>query len=141
MNRKMTTPFALAIAGAAVFASHAARAQADDTDPSSEPQRVPVAQVFERLDSNDDGRLSRAEAQAAPRIAELYSSLDTSETLEAHARESGAAGITLEQFEAGLQAADTGGVVGSPVSGGETLLVYPDGTHERVKGTGYNSGN
>ena len=91
--------------------------------------------LFERLDSDGDGMLSQAEAQANPRVSELYESLDTSNTLEEHARNS-QPGISRDQFEAGMAAAETSGAVGPAAAGGETYKVYPDGSREQVEGTG-----
>jgi len=98
------------------------------TDPS-------LSTLFERLDTDSDGMLSQAEADANPRVSELYESLDTSNTLEEHARNS-QPGISPDQFEAGMTAADSSGAVGPAASGGETYKVYPDGSSEQVEGTG-----
>ncbi len=95
-----------------------------------------LAAQFKQLDSNSDGLLSENEARASSRVSELYESLDTSGTIEADARNNQPGGITYDQFEAGMTAADKSGSVGPAASGGETFKVYPDGTSERVEGTG-----
>lgn len=97
---------------------------------------IQISDKFRQLDANGDGLLSREEAQADTTIGALYDSFDTSGTIEKQARNKRPGGITEEQFEAGLQATASGGTIGPAASGGETLLVYPDGTMERVKGSG-----
>lgn len=88
--------------------------------------------LFNQLDANGDGYLSRAEASAAQPIADMYDSMDTNDTLEKQARH-GNAGIDYAQFKAGIEAARSSGAFGPPVSGGQTYLVYPDGHRELVK--------
>jgi hypothetical protein len=86
---------------------------------------------FNALDRNGDGVLSRAEASASETVADLYESLDTSETIEADAKQGTPNGITREQFEAGMQARSSGsGSVGPAVSGGETYTIMRDGTRK-----------
>ena len=102
---------------------------------------IEISEKFRQLDRNGDGLLSRSEAEADYTIGALYDSFDTSATIEGGSSESAGSGITLEQFEAGMQALASGGVIGPSASGGETILVFPDGTMERVKGTGIQPGN
>lgn len=90
---------------------------------------------FHQLDTNDDGRLSRVEAQADPRIADLYDSLDTSSTMERNSSNAAVAGgISLDQFTAGMEAAMEGGVVGPAVSGGGTYIQMRDGSLRKADG-------
>ena len=72
----------------------------------------------------DDGTLTRAEAEANPRVAEIYDSLDTGENIENPSTNAPAEGINFNQFEAGMTADREGkGTVGLAASGGET---HPD---------------
>lgn len=88
--------------------------------------------LFDQLDANGDGYLSRAEAGAAQPIADMYDSMDTNDTLEKQAKH-GNAGIDYAQFKAGIEAARSSGAFGPAASGGQTYLVYPDGHRERIK--------
>ena len=115
-------------AGASTQASGPTTAEADVV--------TSLADKFAELDTDRNGLLSAAEAEADPTVGAAYESFDTTNTIEDSASNARAGGITLEQFEAGMQAAARSGAIGPPVSGGETYLVYPDGTMERVKGTG-----
>ena len=132
------TPTILALAVLATGAI-AAQSETHTNALSTAGAETSLNDKFNQLDRNDDGMLTRAEAQRDPTIASVYASFDTSATLEAQAKHPDAEGITREQFEAGMQAAASGGVVGAPVSGGETYRIYPDGTIEIVEGTGVNS--
>ncbi|MES1927122.1 EF-hand domain-containing protein [Salinisphaera sp. T31B1] len=93
-----------------------------------------VAAQFRSLDTNGDGVISRSEASKDPALAKAYDSFDTSATMEADARQNGpVGGITLEQYEAGMQAAHSNaGVVGDSVSGGQTYIMMKDGS-KRLK--------
>ena len=88
--------------------------------------------LFDQLDANGDGYLSRAEASAAQPIADMYDSMDTNATLEKQAKH-GNAGIDYAQFKAGIEAARSSGAFGPAVSGGQTYLVYPDGHRVQIK--------
>ena len=89
---------------------------------------------FSALDRNGDGVLSRAEASASDTVADLYDSLDTSDTIEQDASQGTPNGITREQFQAGMQARGSGsGSVGPAVSGGETYTIMRDGSRNSRK--------
>lgn len=137
MLSKIATTLSLAILTSTSFAvladSTSARIDAARADGTGD---VEISEKFQQLDRNGDGLLSRSEAEADYAIGNLYDSFDTSATIE-KGSENSAEGITEEQFEAGMQALAKGsGAIGPAVSGGETILIYPDGTMERVKGTG-----
>lgn len=86
---------------------------------------------FDALDTNGDGRLSRAEAQSSSRVSALYDSMDTAGTIEDRAEQSATDGITRDQFQAGMQAAASGsGSIGPAVSGGETYTMMRDGSRK-----------
>lgn len=91
---------------------------------------MPVNMQFNLLDSNGDGAISRAEAQASPELTALYASFDTSATIEDDARQTRVNGITRAQFRAGLEALGEG-VVGPAVSGGGTYILMEDGSKVR----------
>ncbi|MFC3105229.1 hypothetical protein [Salinisphaera aquimarina] len=129
MFKNSLTVLALALLAGSGFATQAAAADDASTD---------LAARFAQLDSNGDGLLSRTEAEADSTLSDMYDSLDTSPTIEDSATNAKPGGITLDQFESGMEAAQSGGTVGPAASGGETFKVYPDGTHERVEGTGIN---
>lgn len=84
--------------------------------------------LFKQLDANGDGLLSRQEAAAVPSIANAYDSFDTQSTIQQPDDNAHPAGITLQQFQAGMQAANRSGAFGPAVSGGQTYLQYPDGS-------------
>lgn len=131
------TLFVLAAAPCAVMAdTMKTDAGTSGAASSGDTGDIKMSNKFRQLDTNGDGLLSREEAQADSAIGSLYDSFDTSGTMEKHARNTRPGGITEEQFEAGLQTTASGGTIGPAASGGETLLVYPDGTMERVKGSG-----
>lgn len=88
--------------------------------------------LFDQLDANGDGYLSRAEASAVEPIANMYDSMDTNATLEKQAKHSNP-GIDYAQFKAGIEAARSSGAFGPAVSGGQTYLVYPDGHRVQIK--------
>jgi len=95
-----------------------------DTDASAQTQ-------FNALDRNGDGVLSRAEASASDTVSQLYDSLDTRETIEHDAKQGMPDGITREQFQAGIQARESGsGSFGPAVSGGETYTIMRDGSRK-----------
>ncbi|MES1926605.1 hypothetical protein [Salinisphaera sp. T31B1] len=119
MLKQITIVSLVAIAGTAL-------AQGDDS----------ASAMFQRLDSNGDGVISQSEAEADARVSRLYDTLDTRGTIENSAANANAEGITQAQFEAGMTAAQRSGAVGPAASGGETYKVYPDGSQERVEGTG-----
>ncbi|MES1938281.1 hypothetical protein C27AD_18068 [Salinisphaera hydrothermalis C27AD] len=97
--------------------------------------------LFDQLDANGDGYLSRAEASAVEPIANMYDSMDTNATLEKQAKHSNP-GIDYAQFKAGIEAARSSGAFGPAVSGGQTYLVYPDGHRVQVKpGANPNAGD
>ena len=136
MRSKITTALSIAVlvsVAASSFAQSTSSVEAARADGTGD---IRIADKFDQLDRNDDGLLSREEAQADYEIGNLYDSFDTSATIENAAKNSSADGITHEQFEAGMQALAKGGTIGPAASGGETILVFPDGTMERVKGTG-----
>ena len=87
--------------------------------------------LFDQLDANGDGYLSRAEASAVEPIANMYDSMDTNATLEKQAKHSNP-GIDYAQFKAGIEAARSSGAFGPAVSGGQTYLVYPDGHRVQI---------
>ncbi|WP_348766028.1 hypothetical protein [uncultured Salinisphaera sp.] len=90
---------------------------------------------FDALDTNGDGVLSRAEAEANPRVSALYDSMDTADTIEDRDKQSMPDGISREQFQAGMQAASSGsGSFGPAVSGGETYTIMRDGTRQLKQG-------
>lgn len=92
-----------------------------------------LAAKFKQLDSDHDGKLSRAEAKADPKVGKVYDSLDTDSTIEKN--KSGAAktsGINKEQFTSGMKAAMKGGAVGPAASGGGTYTQMKDGTQDKV---------
>ena len=86
-----------------------------------------LKQQFSALDANGDGRISRQEASANPQMNSLYDSLDTNSTMRKKSDQA-ASGISFDQYEAGMQAASHGGVVGPAVSGGETYTLMKDGS-------------
>lgn len=86
---------------------------------------------FDALDRNGDGLLSRAEASASDTVSRLYESLNTRDTIENEAKKARPAGITRAQFQAGMQARQSGsGSVGPAVSGGQTYTLMRDGTRK-----------
>lgn len=99
---------------------------------------------FHKLDTNNDGVLSPSEAKANPRVAKLYDSMDTNASIKSdpHAKKSdeSSAGITLNQFKAGMHAA-TGGAAGPAVSGGETYTVMKNGTKRVISNSEQKAGN
>lgn len=113
----------MAIAGGAMAAGSGT--SSDNTSSSSRSSSL-VAE-FHRLDTNHNGILTRREAQADPKVARIYGSLDTNNTIQKAAKNDGRNGITLSQFVAGMEAARHGGVVGKPVSGGGTYVMMKDG--------------
>lgn len=126
----------LIVAGA-LAAGATAVTQAAETDANGADATISLETLFERLDSDDDGTLSRAEAEANPRVAEIYDSLDTRENIENPSSNAPADGVNFDQFEAGMTADRDGkGTVGPAASGGETYLVYPDGSRERIDDSG-----
>jgi|AntDeeMetagen681_2_1112603.scaffolds.fasta_scaffold04696_2 hypothetical protein len=140
MHQKLAMTLAVVLMAASPGAALADATNGQTGAPSNtdnaETGDIEMSDKFRQLDANGDGLLSREEAQADPAIGSRYDSFDTSGTMEKHARNTRPGGITEEQFEAGLQATASGGTIGPSASGGETLLVYPDGTMERVKGSG-----
>jgi hypothetical protein len=146
LHHKTVTTLGFVIMAGTVFATPAAEPVGAEAQRStmtrSQGDAAPDSDVvtslsdkFAELDANNDGLLSQAEAEADPTVGAAYESFDTTNTIEDRARNARPGGITVQQFEAGMQAAATSGAIGPPVSGGETYLVYPDGTMERVKGT------
>ena len=127
---------ALADEHAGVEADASAMTQTEGQASASGDVVTSLADKFAELDRNDDGLLSQSEAEADPTVGAAYESFDTTGTIEDSAQNARPGGITVEQFEAGMQAAASSGAIGPAVSGGETYKVYPDGTMERVKGTG-----
>lgn len=115
-------------------------AAADSNDANAPGDLSATRALFDQLDANGDGYLSRAEASAAEPIADMYDSMDTNETLEKQARH-GNAGIDYAQFKAGIEAARSSGAFGPAASGGETYLVYPDGHRQRIEPGVSRSGN
>lgn len=98
---------------------------------------LPVSAQFDMLDRNDDGVISQAEAQASSELTALYATFDTSATLEAEASSNATTnGLTRAQFEAGIQAMDSG-VIGPAASGGQTYILLQNGT--RVDKAEWNS--
>lgn len=101
-------------------------AQAGATDTGS------AKALFQRLDTNNDGVLSQSEAQANAEVAELYSSMNNSASIQsdpqANKNDINTNGVTLNQFEAGMTAAN-GGAAGPSVSGGQTYTIMKDGSH------------
>lgn len=72
MNRRLSLPTVLTVAMAAVAAGAAfAAPQAQSTAAASQPRP--------KLDSNGDGVIDRAEAAAHPRLAERFDGLDTNQ--------------------------------------------------------------
>jgi hypothetical protein len=71
---------------AAALASSAALAQQEPQSPPAEPNAATspapasaspgLAQIFDQLDANHDGKLSQDEAQAAPTVATNFSAAD-----------------------------------------------------------------
>ncbi|WP_423823093.1 hypothetical protein V5738_03880 [Salinisphaera sp. SPP-AMP-43] len=101
-------------------------AQAAATDTGS------AKALFQRLDTNNDGVLSQSEAQANDQVAELYSSMNNSTSIQsdpqANPTDINANGVTLNQFEAGMTAA-SGGAAGPSVEGGQVYTIMKDGSH------------
>jgi len=85
-----------------------------------------------QLDANGDGLLSKAEANAVPSIGDAYDWFDTGATIQQPQQKASSNGITLDQFEAGMQAAGQGGAFGPSVSGGNHYLQYPDGSRDEL---------
>ncbi|MBS63696.1 MAG: hypothetical protein CMN27_12205 [Salinisphaera sp.] len=137
---RIATTLSLALLASASFAAESTAADIDAARADG-TGNIEISEKFAQLDRNGDGRLTREEAEADYTIGHLYDSFDTSATIEGGTTENSGRGITLEQFEAGMQALASGGVIGPSASGGETILVFPDGTMERVKGTGIQTGN
>lgn len=92
---------------------------------------------FNALDSDGDGVISRSEAADSEQLADMYDSLNTSETIEDRAKESNPNGLTFDQFQAGMQAYESGsGTVGPAVSGGQTYTIMRDGTRKMKDSAG-----
>ena len=128
------------IAAGALATGAAVAVQAAETEADAAGDTISLQTLFERLDSDNDGTLTRAEAEANPRVAEIYDSLDTRENIENPSTNAPAEGINFNQFEAGMTADREGkGTVGPAASGGETYLVYPDGSRERIDDSGIDS--
>ena len=146
-HRRTVTTLGLVIIAGMAFAALADEHAGVEADASAMTQTegqaaatgdvvTSLADKFAELDENGDGLLSQTEAESDPTVGATYESFDTTGTIEDSAQNARPGGITVEQFEAGMQAAASSGALGPPVSGGETYKVYPDGTMERVKGTG-----
>ncbi|MGN8197588.1 hypothetical protein ACS8Y6_02725 [Salinisphaera sp. RV14] len=137
----MVTSSAFAASGMGASGNTGASAGAAQAGTSS---RVSLAAEFHKLDTNNNGVLSRSEAQANPTVAKRYDSMDTNASIKSdpRARKSdvSAGGITLKQFEAGMQAAH-GGTVGPAVSGGETYIVMKNGSKRKLPKTTQKAGN
>lgn len=129
MLKKTAIALGLAmITGSAFAAGHATNGVDIGVD-----SQMPINMQFDMLDTNDNGVISRAEAQASPELSKLYGTFDTSATIEDEARKPGhPQGITLAQFKAGIQAMGSG-VVGPAASGGATYIVLQDGTRIKKK--------
>lgn len=130
----------LLAAGLGLFCANALAAA--QTDNANAPGDLSATRaLFDQLDANGDGYLSRAEANAVQPIADMYDSMDTNATLEKQAKH-GNAGIDYAQFKAGIEAARSSGAFGPAASGGQTYLVYPDGHRVLVKpGVSPHAGN
>lgn len=105
---------------------------AADTSPGLDGTTLPA--LFKQLDANGDGLLSQEEANAVPTLGEAYESFNTHATIQQPAKNAHEDGITLQQFEAGMQAAKRSGAFGPAVSGGEKYWVYPDGSRVSANG-------
>lgn len=117
------------VAGTGMAADNSMTSDADTSAPTKTggSSDSSLAAEFHRLDTNNDGVLSRDEASKNNKVSKVYDSLDTGNTIEDNAKNSGKNGITLDQFKAGMQAAKHGGTVGKAASGGETYTVMKNG--------------
>lgn len=140
MLKRIVIGLGIAMVAASAVAAESGSAAGTTNDGLTQDSGT-LAARFHELDANGDGVLSRSEAEASSTVASLYESLDTSATIEDSATNAKPDGITLDQFESGMQAAHSGGTVGPAASGGETYKVYPDGSREKVEGTGIPSGS
>lgn len=139
MFKKTAIALGLAIVTGSAFAADAGMSSASGADTDMQASgsaqggassNSALAARFKQLDTNGDGTLSRSEALASQQVSSMYDSLNTNETIEKQAKKPGANGITLDQFEAGMQAAQNGGVVGDSVSGGGTYTVMKNGARK-----------
>jgi|GEM_PF-1944875 len=131
MFKKTAIALSLAMVAGSGMAAQSSTAATTSSNGSgaSVGTNTSITAEFRALDSNGDGVISRAEAAKSPALAEAYDSFDTSDTIEDEGKSSMPSGITMEQFEAGMQAAHgKTGVVGSAVSGGETYTQMKDGS-------------
>lgn len=103
-----------------------------------------LAAEFHKLDANGDGVLSPSEAKANAKVAKLYSSMNTGASIQtdpqAKKSDESTGGVTLNQFEAGMQAA-SGGSAGPAVSGGQTYTVMRNGSKQLKSQAGSMSNN
>lgn len=153
MFKKTAIAFGLAIVTGSAFAasgmgalsdaSVGAGASAGGTQAGMSTSGSLAAQ-FHKLDTNGDGVLSPSEAKADPTVAKLYDSMDNNASIKTdpHAKKGNESpgGITLNQFEAGMQAA-RGGAAGPAVSGGETYTVMKNGSKRMMPDSDHNAGN
>ncbi|AWN14721.1 hypothetical protein [Salinisphaera sp. LB1] len=150
MLKKTAIAFGLAIvtgsalAASGMGASGNTGASAGAAQAGSTSSRASLAAEFHKLDTNNNGVLSRSEAQANPTVAKLYDSMDTNASIKSDPRakksDVSAGGITLKQFEAGMQAAH-GGTAGPAVSGGQTYIVMKNGSKRKLPKTTQKAGD
>lgn len=99
---------------------------------------------FHKLDTNGDGVLSPSEAKANDKVSKLYGSMNTNASIKSDPRakqgDASTGGITLNQFQAGMQAA-SGGTAGPAVSGGQSYTVMKDGSKRMMSNSAQQAGS